>query len=205
MTKTRWWTTTTTRSRRTTRRSESGVGRPCLLYVSSSSAVEAKRSSSSSASIIGDELSLLSSSSFFKSRPNYYAKRPPHDTKLYDILGIAPNATVLDVQKAHRKRSLLYHPDKIPPSQAIEAKLKLDKISHASAGAKSSRFIIEFHAQHKRDTGNQKKNDTMYLYLSIHNCRCSSRDSGSRLIPKNECIRQVRVKSNNGQSECHVP
>ena len=112
---------------------------------SSSSAVEAKRSSSSSASIIGDELSLLSSSSFFKSRPNYYAKRPPHDTKLYDILGIAPNATVLDVQKAHRKRSLLYHPDKIPPSQAIEAKLKLDKISHAYSILNNDQSRLLYH------------------------------------------------------------
>lgn len=112
-----------------------------LLYASSSSAVEAKRSSSSK---FGDELSLLSSSSFFKSNYNYYTK-PPHDTKLYDTLGIAPNATMLQVQKGHRRRSLLYHPDKIPPSQVIEAKHKLDKISHAYAILNNDQSRLLYH------------------------------------------------------------
>jgi hypothetical protein len=116
-----------------------------LLSVSSSK-VEAKRSSSSSS--IGDELSLSlsGSSSFFKrSRHNYYYTQPPHDTKLYDTLGIPPNATLLDVQKAHRKRSLLYHPDKIPPSQASEAKHKLDKISHAYAILNNDQSRLLYH------------------------------------------------------------
>jgi curved DNA-binding protein CbpA len=108
--------------------------------------VEAKRTSSSSS--IGDELSLSlsGSSSFFKrSRHNYYYTQPPHDTKLYDTLGIPPNATLLDVQKAHRKRSLLYHPDKIPPSQASEAKHKLDKISHAYAILNNDQSRLLYH------------------------------------------------------------
>ena len=35
------------------------------------------------------------------------------DTKLYDILGISPNASDQDIKNAYKKQSLLYHPDKV--------------------------------------------------------------------------------------------
>ena len=36
----------------------------------------------------------------------------PHDTKLYDILQLRPNATVTDITKNYRRISRRYHPDK---------------------------------------------------------------------------------------------
>lgn len=35
------------------------------------------------------------------------------DTKLYDILGISPDASDNDLKKAYRKLALKYHPDKV--------------------------------------------------------------------------------------------
>lgn len=41
-----------------------------------------------------------------------YASQPPHDTSLYDMLGVAGNATLNEIQKAYRRKSREYHPDK---------------------------------------------------------------------------------------------
>lgn len=41
-----------------------------------------------------------------------YSRQPPHDASLYDLLGVAPNCTLREVQAAYRKRSREYHPDK---------------------------------------------------------------------------------------------
>ena len=40
-----------------------------------------------------------------------YSRQPPHDASLYDLLGVAPNCTLREVQAAYRKRSREYHPD----------------------------------------------------------------------------------------------
>ena len=42
----------------------------------------------------------------------HYARQPPHDASLYDLLGVAPNCTLREVQAAYRKRSREFHPDK---------------------------------------------------------------------------------------------
>ena len=41
-----------------------------------------------------------------------YVGQPPHDTSLYDLLGVAGNATLNEIQKAYRRKSREYHPDK---------------------------------------------------------------------------------------------
>ena len=40
-----------------------------------------------------------------------YVGQPPHDTSLYDLLGVAGNATLNEIQKAYRKKSREYHPE----------------------------------------------------------------------------------------------
>lgn len=42
------------------------------------------------------------------------------ETKLYDILGVSPDATDVQIKKAYRKAALKYHPDKNPSEEAAE-------------------------------------------------------------------------------------
>eukprot|EP00536_Pseudo-nitzschia_multiseries_P002660 jgi/Psemu1/251898/estExt_Genewise1Plus.C_350158 len=41
-----------------------------------------------------------------------YTSFPPHDTDLYDIMGVSPNATLAQITKSYRSLSRRYHPDK---------------------------------------------------------------------------------------------
>lgn len=43
---------------------------------------------------------------------------PPKDTELYDVLGIAPTATVAQIKKSYLILARKYHPDKNPEPEA---------------------------------------------------------------------------------------
>lgn len=51
------------------------------------------------------------------------------ETKLYDVLGVAPTATEQELKKAYKTGALRYHPDKNAHNPAAEEKFK--EISHA--------------------------------------------------------------------------
>ena len=47
-----------------------------------------------------------------------YSQQPPHDTTLYDVLQVTPNATLAQIQKSYRKLTKQLHPDKQPQQHA---------------------------------------------------------------------------------------
>jgi curved DNA-binding protein CbpA len=47
-----------------------------------------------------------------------YTTSPPHDTELYDVLHISPNATAAQITKSYRNLSRRFHPDKVATDQS---------------------------------------------------------------------------------------
>jgi curved DNA-binding protein CbpA len=53
-----------------------------------------------------------SSSNLLLKMHQLYTKQPPHDTALYDLLEVSPNATSTEIAKSYRKITRRLHPDK---------------------------------------------------------------------------------------------
>lgn len=46
------------------------------------------------------------------------------DTKLYDVLGVAPDASDAEIKKAYKKQSLANHPDKNPGDETASERFQ---------------------------------------------------------------------------------
>lgn len=55
----------------------------------------------------------------------------PKDTKLYDLLGVAPTANENDIRKAYYKLAKIHHPDKAQDGNNEEAEEKFKEIKFA--------------------------------------------------------------------------
>ncbi|PIA16648.1 chaperone regulator [Coemansia reversa NRRL 1564] len=54
-----------------------------------------------------------------------------YETRLYDVLGVAPTASPTDLRKAYRKLALIHHPDKVQGGPTAESDAKFKEIGEA--------------------------------------------------------------------------
>ena len=68
------------------------------------------------------------------------------ETELYDVLGVAPDATDAQIKKAYRIGALKYHPDKNSTPEAAEKFKEMSHFGSQNAAVVSSRVqdILEF-------------------------------------------------------------
>jgi curved DNA-binding protein CbpA len=80
-----------------------------------------------------------------------YTLQPPHDTTLYDILQVSPNATAAQITKSYRKLSRIYHPDKQrrknddDEEDRVENEQQLERIREAYEVLKTDSSRLPYH------------------------------------------------------------
>ncbi|GAX28024.1 hypothetical protein FisN_2Hh158 [Fistulifera solaris] len=81
-----------------------------------------------------------------------YAQQPPHDTTLYDILQVSPNATAAQITKSYRKLTRIYHPDKQRRNKKnedeedrAENEQQLERIREAYEVLKTDKTRLPYH------------------------------------------------------------
>jgi len=75
-----------------------------------------------------------------------YAHQPPHETSLYDVLGVKPNATLAQIQKSYRKLTRDLHPDKANDATILDkANDDLQKVREAYEVLKDDSTRLPYH------------------------------------------------------------
>lgn len=75
-----------------------------------------------------------------------YLRQPPHDTGLYDVLQVSPNATAAEISKSYRKLSKRLHPDKQQRNTNDDsAKRELERVRQAYELLKDDRTRLPYH------------------------------------------------------------
>jgi DnaJ domain len=75
-----------------------------------------------------------------------YLRQPPHDTTLYDVLQVSPNATASEIDKSYRKLSRKLHPDKQGNAVGNEdTKEELERVRQAYEVLRDDRTRLPYH------------------------------------------------------------
>lgn len=65
------------------------------------------------------------------------------DTKLYDVLGVAPDASEAEIKKAYKKQSLANHPDKNPGDETASQRFQEVAAAYETLGDADARAAYD--------------------------------------------------------------
>ena len=74
-----------------------------------------------------------------------YITSPPHDTELYDILHVPPNATAAQIAKSYRNLCRRFHPDKLLAGSTPDQSVRLRQVQDAYEILKNDSTRLPYH------------------------------------------------------------